>query len=85
MVMLEKIVKYAHRYSLSWLIAILGFAMSLFTILLCIEYRYFKQQTEQMLLLKEDYQNHLMAVNKVLLDYNKTRERLELLESEKKN
>jgi murein DD-endopeptidase MepM/ murein hydrolase activator NlpD len=58
--------------------------MSIFTILLFMEYRFFKQQSEQLVMLKEDYQNHLMAVNKMLQDYNKTRERLETLESEKK-
>ncbi len=41
-----------------------------------------------MLALKEDYRNHLLAVNKVLQDYNKNKERLEALEAatpQKKN
>lgn len=56
--------------------------------LLFVEYRFFKSETEKMLALKEDYRNHLLAVNKVLQDYNKNKERLEALEAltpEKKN
>lgn len=34
-----------------------------------------------MLLLQEDYHNHLIAVNRVLEEYNKTKERLDELES----
>jgi murein DD-endopeptidase MepM/ murein hydrolase activator NlpD len=43
--------------------------------------RFFKQETEKMIQLQDDYRNHLVAVNKVLHDYNKIKERLEVLES----
>ena len=43
--------------------------------------RFFKQETEKMIQLQDDYRNHLVAVNKVLQDYNKIKERLEALES----
>lgn len=48
--------------------------------LLIIEYRFFKHEAEKMIVLKEDYNNHLVAVSKVLHEYNKTKERLEQLE-----
>lgn len=42
--------------------------------------RFFKQETEKMIQLQDDYRNHLVAVNKILQDYNKMKEQLETLE-----
>lgn len=52
------------------------------------EYRCFKRETEKMIGYKEDYRNYVIAVKKILSDYNKTKARLEELETlvvEKKN
>lgn len=54
--------------------------MSGIVALLFMEYRFFKHEAVKMIALKEDYQNHLVAVNRVLQEYNKTKERLEQLE-----
>lgn len=51
------------------------------TLLLVIEYRFFKHQTEKMLEIKEDYRNYVVAVKKILHDYHKNKERLEELET----
>lgn len=55
--------------------------MIFITVLLCVEYRFFKQQAEHMITLKEDYQGHLLAVNRVLQEYNKSKEQFEQLEA----
>lgn len=82
---MEKITKYLSNASVSRIIiGGICLAMISITVLLFVEYRFFRQQTDQLIALKEDYQNHLTAVNKVLKDYNKTRERLEKLEGQKK-
>lgn len=56
-------------------------SMTFITVLLFSEYRFFAVQAEEMISLKEEYQAHLLAVNRVLQDYNKTKEKLELAES----
>lgn len=56
--------------------------------LLISEYRFFRQQSAQMVELKEDYRNYVVAVKRVLSDYYKTKERLDEIETamtEKKN
>jgi len=57
--------------------------------LLLWEWRYFYAQAHQLYELKEDYRNYTSSVKKILHDYNKTKERLDLLENslenEKKN
>lgn len=60
----------------------------LVTGLLIHEYRFFKKQSEKMIEMKEDYRTYILAVKKILHDYNKNKERLEELETlvvEKKN
>lgn len=60
----------------------------LVTGLLIHEYRFFKQQSEKMIEMKEDYRTYVLAVKKILHEYNKNKERLEELETlvvEKKN
>lgn len=42
--------------------------------------RFFKQETEKMIQLQDDYRNHLVAINKILQDYNKMKEQLETAE-----
>lgn len=57
-------------------------------VLLISEYRFFKAQSAQMLELKDDYRNYVVAVKKILSDYYKTKERLDEIETamvEKKN
>lgn len=49
--------------------------------LLVYEYRFFKIQSEKMIEVKEDYRTYILAVKKILHDYNKTKERLEELET----
>ena len=51
--------------------------MSVISVLLFSEYIYFKKQSEKFLTLQEDYHTYIMAVNKILQDYNRTKERLE--------
>lgn len=56
-------------------------SMCLSVVIVVYQCSFFKQETEKMIELQDDYRNHLVAVNKVLQDYNKTKERLELLEA----
>jgi murein DD-endopeptidase MepM/ murein hydrolase activator NlpD len=56
--------------------------MAIVTTLLFVQYRRVKRETKKIIELKEDYRNHLLAVNKVVQDYNKTKERLEELEQQ---
>ncbi|MFI5333213.1 MAG: M23 family metallopeptidase [Candidatus Babeliales bacterium] len=61
---------------------ILGMLSMLMSIILIMyQCRFFKQEIEKMIQLQDDYRNHLVAVNKVLQDYNKIKERLDALES----
>lgn len=53
----------------------------LLSIMLLSEYRFFKQETQKMLNAQEDYRNYVLAVKKILHDYNKTKARLEELET----
>ncbi|HSW73691.1 MAG TPA: M23 family metallopeptidase, partial [Candidatus Limnocylindria bacterium] len=45
------------------------------------EYRFFKCQAEKMLALKQEYQDQLVAMNKAMQEYAKTKEQLMYLES----
>lgn len=56
------------------LIGALVTVMLLVTTLLIVEYRYFKQQAEKMIELKEEYRNYLFAVKKIVDEYNKIKE-----------
>jgi hypothetical protein len=56
---------------------VLGF----FVILLIVEYHYFHTNAQGLCDIKEDYRNYTAALKKILHDYNKTKERLDLLEN----
>jgi len=56
---------------------ILVLIMSGISYLLFSEYLYFRSQSEKLVTLQEDYRTYVMAVNKILRDYNKTKEKLE--------
>ncbi|HZW61849.1 MAG TPA: M23 family metallopeptidase [Candidatus Babeliales bacterium] len=77
----ERLIKYLNDHYGKLLLGVLSISMVFVTVLLFVEYRFFAIQAEQMIALKEEYQAHLIAVNRVLQDYNKTKERLELTES----
>ncbi|MCX5922614.1 MAG: M23 family metallopeptidase [Candidatus Dependentiae bacterium] len=62
-------------------LAVLVVVLCSLTSVLLYEYRFFKIQTEKMLELKEDYRNYVLAVKKILHDYNRTKVRLEELET----
>ncbi len=53
--------------------------------LLIFEYRYFCKQADKMIALQEDYRNYVVAVKKILTDYNKTSDRLKYLEAHTEN
>lgn len=59
------------------------------TILLLIEYRFFKTQAHHLEQVQNEYRNHVQTVKTIMDDYSKTKERLVLLEEslkgEKKN
>lgn len=59
------------------------------TILLLIEYRFFKEQAHHLERVQNEYRNHVQTVKTIIDDYAKTKERLVLLEEslkgEKKN
>jgi len=63
------------------IIAAVGIMVSGITIALFLEYRFFHQQAQKMLMVREEYQNHLVAMHKIIQEYNKTKERIEELES----
>ena len=50
------------------------------TTFLLIEYQFFKKQATELLILKEDYQNYILAFKRVLCDYNKVKEHIRELE-----
>lgn len=54
--------------------------MVLVLALLFSEYRFYHTQVQKILELKVDYQNHLVGINRVFDEYNKTKERLEQFE-----
>ena len=56
--------------------------MSAISCFLFYEYRFFKEQSEALLELQEDYRTYIGAVNKILSDYNKVKERVEELNGE---
>jgi len=45
------------------------------------EYREFKKQSGKLVEIQEDYRTYILAVNKILKDYNKVKEKLEALHS----
>jgi len=49
--------------------------------LLFSEYLFFKKQSDKLLELQSDYRTYMLVVNKVLHDYNKTKEKLDVLAS----
>jgi len=49
--------------------------------LLIIEYRYFRVQSAKMIELQDDYRNYVVAVKKILGEYNRVTDRLKILES----
>jgi len=53
--------------------------MSAVSCFLFYEYRFFKKQSEHLLELQEDYRTYIGAVNKILRDYNKVKEKVEEL------
>lgn len=55
--------------------------LSITVMLLIYEYRFFKRQSAQMLELKDEYRNYVVAVKKILGDYYKTKERLDEIET----
>lgn len=55
----------------------LALIMVITTGLLILEYRFFKQQSQQIFAARLDYHNHLAAVKKVLSDYNYLKELFE--------
>lgn len=80
--------KFHARIIVSASIAIVVATLCVLTTMLIHEYHFFKRETEKMLGHKEDYRNYVIAVKKILHDYNKTKARLEELETlvaEKKN
>jgi len=52
------------------------------TSLLVSEYLFFKRQSDRLLVLQDDYRTYIAAVNKILQDYNKTKERLDILKAD---
>lgn len=82
--LIQKHARIVIKVSITLLIAILIIASGF----LIHEYHFFKQQSQRMMEIKEDYRTYVLAVKKILHDYNKTKERLEELETlvvEKKN
>jgi murein DD-endopeptidase MepM/ murein hydrolase activator NlpD len=69
------------------IILIVGLSLGLVAVtgLLFNQYRYFKRQTDRLLTLQEDYRTYMLAVNKILQDYNKTKEQLDLLKTTEAN
>lgn len=57
------------------------FGLCSVTWLLLSEYLFFKKQSDRFLELQEDYRTYILAVNKILQDYNKTKEELDILKS----
>lgn len=69
------------RIILQCAMAIVTMALCALIIMLVLEYRFYKNEAEKMLGHKEDYRNYVVAVKKILHDYNKTKARLEELET----
>ena len=53
--------------------------------LLYYEYNFFKKQSHKMIELQEDYRTYIGAVNKILRDYNKIKEKIEELNYSRDN
>ncbi|TET06544.1 hypothetical protein E3J79_01770 [Candidatus Dependentiae bacterium] len=52
-----------------------------FVVFLIFECHYFHTNAKELCSIKEDYRNYTAALKKILHDYNKTKERLDLLEN----
>jgi len=55
-------------------IALIGISMGIVAVLLFIEYRFFHDQAQKMMQLKEEYRAYMSAVKKVLNEYNAMKE-----------
>lgn len=55
-------------------IALMGMSMGVITLLLFVEYRFFHDQAQKMMELKEEYRAYVQAVKKVLNEYNAMKE-----------
>ncbi len=64
--------------------SLVGCIISVLTGLLIYEYRFFKSQTYKMLELKEEYHTYLIAVKKILHEYNQMKLNLEHDDSDQK-
>lgn len=76
------------RYLEHKFLIFIGGIVSFFTgliFLLVIEYRYFCVQSTKMIALQEDYRNYVVAVKKILSEYNRVTDRLKILESIENN
>lgn len=58
-------------------IALMGVSMGVIALLLFIEYRFFHDQAQKMMELKEEYREYAQAVKKVLNEYNAMKEQAE--------
>lgn len=58
-------------------VALMGVSMGVIALLLFIEYRFFHDQAQKMMELKEEYRAYVMAVKKVLNEYNAMKEQAE--------
>jgi len=56
--------------------------MCFITMLLVMEYQAFRDQVHNVIALRQEYQSYIMSVKKILHDYHKTKERLEVLEAQ---
>ncbi len=72
---------YTHINLRTIIIATVGVIVGTVTIALFLEYRFFHQQAQKMVAVREEYQDHLVAMHKIIQEYNKTKERIEELES----
>lgn len=78
---MEKIIKNYIKLFFGLLAAILIVVSGM----LVVEYRFFKQQAEKMIELKEEYRNYLFAVRKIVDEYNKIKEQEEILQDSEKS
>lgn len=61
-------------------IALIGVSMGVIALLLFIEYRFFHDQAQKMMALKEEYRTYVTAVKKVLNEYNAMKEHAEAVQ-----
>jgi len=58
--------------------------MAIISVVLFSEYRYFRKQSEMLIELQDDYRTYVTAVNKILRDYNRMKEKLDETGTEEK-